>query len=78
MIRLSCNLQSHDLEEAGEVVDLEVPGEPPHEENPWLRLHGAFQNDPSFDEWQAVIHENWKVEDEADGIYPERNPQPLP
>lgn len=56
-----------------EVVDLAIPGEPRREQNPYLQLFGALQNDPSFEEWQATITETRRAENESAGIFPERN-----
>ena len=57
-----------------EIVDLEIPAETSPKQNPWLKIHGVFKDDPMFDEWQAAIAENRRIENEADGIFPERNP----
>ena len=67
-------LMTRRLQGEVEIVELELPGELKPEQNPWLKLHGIFKEDPLFDEWQAAIAENRRIENEADGIYPERNP----
>ena len=64
--RLSALLESH------EITSLEL-STPKHN---WRRVAGIFEDDPTFDDWQAIIAENRRKEDEALGIFPERNPEP--
>lgn len=52
-----------------EWVELEIPVSE--------SLAQGLADDPTFDDWQAIIAENRRKEDEALGIYPERNPMPL-
>jgi hypothetical protein len=67
-----------------EWVELDIPlpgGTPNTEENRernWRRVAGMFKDDPTFDEFLAIIEENRRIENEAEGIYPERNPEPMP
>lgn len=67
-----------------EWVELEIPlpgGAPDTEgnrERNWRRVAGMFKDDPTFNEFLAIIEENRRIENEADGIYPERNPEPTP
>ena len=56
-----------------EIIEMEIPGESRHAHSPFLRLHNVFKDDPSFDEWQVTIIEARRIENEAAGIYPERN-----
>lgn len=42
------------LTNRSEVIRIEVPV-PEKSENPWLDKFGMFQNDPTFDDWQAEI-----------------------
>jgi hypothetical protein len=58
-----------------EWVELDIPL-PNSEPNPFAKLAGAFADDPTFDEFLAIIEENRRIENEAEGIYPERNPEP--
>ena len=60
------------LLQQSEITSLEVPALP----HDWRRVVGIFKYDPTFDDWQAIIAENRRKEDEALGIYPERNPEP--
>ena len=46
-----------------ELVSLNVPVE-----NPWLRVVGAFRDDPDFDDWQKEIAE-YRRQIEADPDY---------
>jgi hypothetical protein len=59
----------------GEVqtVNLEVPCDARQADNPFLRLFGSLRHDPTFDDWQAAIAESRREENEAEGIFPERN-----
>ena len=43
----------------------------------WRRVAGMFKDDPTFDEFLAIMEENRRKENEAEGIYPERNPEPV-
>ena len=60
-----------------EWVELDIPL-PDAEPNPFAKMAGAFKDDPTFDEFLAIIAENRRIENEAEGIYPERNPEPAP
>ena len=60
------------LLQQSEITSLEVPPL----RHDWRRVAGIFKYDPTFDDWQAIIAENRRKEDEALGIYPERNPEP--
>jgi hypothetical protein len=42
----------------------------------WRHVTGIFKDDPTFDEFLAIIEENRRIENETEGIYPERNPEP--
>ena len=64
--RLSVLLESH------EITSLDLPT-PKHN---WRRVAGMFKDDPTFDDWQAIITENRRLENEALGIFPERNAEP--
>lgn len=58
-----------------EWVELDIPlpgGEP----NPLEKLAGSFKDDPTFDEFLAIMAENRRLQNEAEGIYPELNPEP--
>ena len=44
----------------------------------WRRVAGIFQDDPTFDDFLAIVAENRRLENEAEGIFPERNPDPEP
>ncbi len=35
----------------------------PAADNPWLRVAGMFEDDPTFDEWQEAIAENRRKDD---------------
>ena len=65
-----------------EWVELEIPlpEEPTSNseavKRDWRRVAGMLSDDPTFDEWQALIAENRHKEDEALGIFPEHNPEP--
>jgi hypothetical protein len=52
-----------------EWVELEIP-------LPESELSRGLADDPTFDDWQAIIAENRRKENEALGIFPERNPMP--
>lgn len=52
-----------------EWVELEIP-------LPESKLDRGLADDPTFDDWQAIIAENRRKENEAMGIFPERNPMP--
>ena len=58
-----------------EWVELDIPGDGA-EPNPFIRLAGALADDPTFDDWQEIIAANRRTEDEAESIFPERNPEP--
>lgn len=65
-----------------EWVELEVPlpegilGADETKQRNWRRVAGMFKDDPTFDEFLAIMEENRRRENEAEGIYPERNPEP--
>ena len=61
-----------ELLQQSEITSLEVPA-PQHD---WRRVAGMLKDDPTFDDWQAIIAENRRKEDEAAGSFPERNPEP--
>ncbi|WP_395143760.1 hypothetical protein [Armatimonas sp.] len=52
-----------------EWVELEIP-------LPESELVRGLADDPTFDDWQAIIAQNRRKENEALGIYPEHNPMP--
>lgn len=58
-----------------EWVELDIPL-PSSGNNGVAKVAGMFADDPYFDEFLAIIEENRRVENEAEGIYPERNPDP--
>jgi hypothetical protein len=47
------------VKDAVKVMTLEVPGN----SHPWMPMAGMYENDPLFDEWQAIIAERRRLED---------------
>ena len=68
------DLVEHRLQGSVAIIEMKIPGETAQLSSPWLRLHGSLRDDPTFDEWQEAIAAARRAEDEAGGIYPDRNP----
>lgn len=41
----------------GKIVTVEIDGAPAQVKNPWLEMYGCFEDDPTWDEFQANIQE---------------------
>lgn len=62
-------LMTRKLKGEVEIVDLEIPAQASPKQNPWLKVHGVFKDDPLFDEWQEAIAENRRQADAREGAW---------